>query len=107
MTNPETEATGVAGCFARLFWMLGGLALLALVSIWIYDQHSFSFRDLGFWALILSLVLVRYADIRYLHGYTAEGKPATMTHWRRYSVGLLAGALGLWLVLHGVSHFTK
>ena len=107
MTDPKTDYTPVAGCLVRLFWMFGGLMLLFFLSVSIYDHRSFSARDLGFWLVVLCLVLIRYADIRYLDGQTAEGAPATMTHWRRYSIGLLAGALGVWLILHGLSYFIK
>lgn len=107
MTEPETDRTPVAGCFSRLFWMFGGLIGLIFLSFSIYNSHSFSIRDLAFGLLVLCLVLVRYVDIRYLQGQTAEGNPATMADWRRYCVGLLSGALAAWLILHGFSHFLK
>lgn len=107
MAEPETDRTPVAGCLARLFWMVGGLIALIFLSYSIIHHHSFSIRDLGFWALILCLVLIRYLDIRYLHGQTAEGEPATMNHWRRYTIGLLSGGLGLWVILHGISYLSK
>ena len=107
MAEPETDRTPVAGCLSRLFWMFGGLIVLIFLSFSIYNQHSFSIRDLGFWLLVLALVIIRYVDIRYLHGQTAEGEPATMTNWRRYCVGLLSGSLVAWMILHGLSYFLK
>ena len=107
MAEPETDHTPVVGCLARLFWMAGGLIALIFLSYSIVQHHSFSIRDLGFWLLIIFLVMTRYLDIRYLHGQTAEGEPATMEHWRRYTLGLISGSLGLWLILHGLGHFMK
>jgi hypothetical protein len=105
MAEPETDRTPVAGCLARLFWMAGGLLALIFLSFSIFKHHAFSIRDLAFLLIVLCLVLIRYVDIRYLHGETAEGEPATMSHWRRYTIGLLSGSLGVWLVLHVLSRF--
>jgi len=51
-----------------------------------------------FWLVALALILARYIDIRYLKGETADNKPATLKHWRRYSVILLIAAGLLYLL---------
>jgi len=51
-----------------------------------------------FWLIALGLILTRYVDIRYLKGETADNKPATLKHWRRYSVILVIAAGLLYLL---------
>ncbi len=51
------------------------------------------------------LVAVRYADIRYLGGRTAEGVPATMAHWRRYVLVLMVASTAVWLTAHIIPGF--
>lgn len=45
--------------------------------------------DIIFLLFTLGLVLVRFVDIRYLKGETMDGDPATLKHWRRYTLRLL------------------
>ncbi|MCE5229246.1 hypothetical protein LLG95_06575 [bacterium] len=103
MTMPAPEHTPVAGCLTRLYWMVGGVIILIFLGYSIVAQGSPSIYDAMYWIVVLSLVLVRFADIQFMHGQTAEGKPATMSDWRRYVLGLASGALGVWLVLHGIN----
>jgi hypothetical protein len=42
-------------------------------------------------------------DIRFLHGATADNQPATISHWRRYTVTVLAASLVLWVGAHLLS----
>ena len=54
--------------------------------------------DMIFWLIAFALILARYVDIKYLKGETADNKPATLKHWRRYSVILLIAAVLLYLL---------
>ena len=47
-----------------------------------------------------ALAAVRFVDIRWLDGRTADGAPATAADLRRYVVGLVAVAAGLWVLAH-------
>ena len=51
----------------------------------------------------LALPIVRYVDIRFLSGKTADSQPATMAHWLRYTATVLGAALVLWLGAHWMS----
>jgi hypothetical protein len=42
------------------------------------------------------LIGTRYVDIVRYQGLTADGQPATMAHFRRYAIVLLATAVALW-----------
>jgi len=98
------EATG---CLLRLYWMLLGNALVVLFAYRIAEREGMiTPLDAVFWLGAASLVIVRYVDIRFLAGKTAEGKPATMKHWRRYSLHVLVLSAVLWLAVHGLGYFT-
>lgn len=94
-------ATG-AEALARLYWMFLGNIVLLFLLIFIVEKHAkmFGFLDIAYWTVVASLVLVRYADVRYLHGETGFGQPATMLHWRHYTELLALVSAVAWLLGH-------
>jgi hypothetical protein len=90
-----------AGCLARFYWMLIGNALLAVAFTFLFQKHPRfpSFLDIGCLLVVASLVLVRYIDINCFRGHTGEGTPATMKHWRTYTIVLVSGSFLVWLVI--------
>jgi hypothetical protein len=97
---------GASGIAARFFWMLIGNAVLAfsIVAIGLHKGDLFYTVDLVFWITIPVLAVVRYVDIRFLGGLTATDKPASMTHWRRYVVLLLACSGVVWAITHAANY---
>jgi hypothetical protein len=97
----NSECTSGAGCIMRLYWTLLGNGALALVFATLLLKHPKlpSLVDVACFLLVLSLVCVRYIDIRYYKGETGDGKLATLTDWRRYSVLIVLGNVCLWLVI--------
>ena len=97
----NNEYSSGAGCLIRFYWMFIGNALLAITFAFLIQKHPKlpSILDAGFLFTVISLVLVRYIDIRYFKGGTGEGSPATMGHWRRYSIVLVIGSLIVWLAV--------
>jgi hypothetical protein len=95
-----------AGVLARLFWMLFGNAILAFSAVFILHNRGgfLHTADLVFWITVAVLVLVRYLDIRFLNGLTAAGAPASMRHWIRYVVVLLAVAVVGWILAHAANY---
>jgi len=101
-TQEPPQYTNPIGCLVRMFWLVGGLPLLFIaLNVWMERKTSLSFVDPIYWGLVALLVGVRFADIKWLKGTTSEGEPSTMTHWRKYSLLLVAISLALWLVAHG------
>jgi hypothetical protein len=100
MEKDDSAVSSPAGCLVRLFWFFGGNILLVFLLISIFNRRSFTISDLGFWIVVACLIISRYVDIRYLKGQTAEGAPATMNHWRKYSAMLLAISVGVWGLTH-------
>ena len=96
----EVPLSGI-GLLARLYWLILGNALPLFLLVFIFEKRPPlpSLIDAAYLVLVVSLIIVRYIDIRFLNGNTGEGKPATMTNWRRYA--LLVGALGVgaWLLV--------
>ena len=63
--------------------------------------------DVAYWLTVASLVAVRYVDICYHGGTTAQCKPATTGHWRRYAVGIFILSLLVWLGAHGLGRLGR
>ena len=93
--------TSLLGCLIPTFWMLIGNGILALCTLAIAaGEATFGVADVFYWITVGCLLAARYADIRYFAGKTSEGKPATMAHYRRYSIILCAVAGVVWVVVH-------
>jgi hypothetical protein len=91
------SSSGCLSIFVRLTWIFG-VSLLVFGAIFIIQGKAPGLADAVFWLIALGLVLARYVDIRYLKGETSDNKPATLKHWRRYSVVLLIAAGLLYLL---------
>lgn len=79
--------------------MFGGNGLLAYMVFYVihHPSRSVMIPGLMYAGTLIAMIVVRYVDIRFLNGETAEGKPATLAHWRQYSVILIAVALIVWI----------
>jgi len=96
------------GCLLRVYWMLLGNAVVALFAYGIMQKGgALTEIDIFYWLGAASLVIARYADIRFLGGTTADGDPATMKHWQRYSLRAFAAFVILWLVVHGLGYLSR
>ena len=95
-TKPESSS-GCLSIVVRLTWIFG-VSLLVFGAIFIMQGNAPGLADIIFWLIALGLILARYVDIKYLKGETADNKPATLKHWRRYSVILLIAAGLLYLL---------
>jgi hypothetical protein len=107
MTEPTTATPSkqdtMTGCLLRLMWMFGGNMVLFFLAIAIAQSDGWqpTWRDAAFVAVVVALIAVRFVDIRLFEGKDTEGKEqATMIHWRRYAVLLIAVAAGLLLLAH-------
>ena len=111
-SDSEQSATAsqqsAAGCLARLFWTIGGNAALVFRAIFIAQGPSgFSLYDLAYWGVALLLVATRYVDITRFDGTTADGEPATLSHWRRYTAAVLGIGAAVWAVAHLASFLVR
>jgi hypothetical protein len=93
------------GCLLRIYWMMLGNVFVAIAAYKIVQSEGeLAIVDLVYWLFVVSLIMVRYVDIRLLRGCTSEGQPATMRDWQGYSLRVLAISATLWLVAHGLSY---
>ena len=91
MEELSEKPLGGSGCLFRLYWLFGGNIILLFLIVFIVDKHfKFpSWHDLAYWITVITLLAVRYIDVRYMLGETAEGKPAYISDFRRYTLILL------------------
>jgi len=104
LNTQESPSSGLPGCLTRIAWFFGGYAVLFILSAKIVVDRSPlpSFRDAAFLLVAVAIIVLRYVDIHHFHGDTADGKPATMRHWKRYSILVAIGSLLLWLATRGI-----
>ena len=96
--QPQSEPTGCLPVVLRIIWMgLGNLALFISAAL-VAEGTVPVVMDIVFFAVAISLIVVRYVDITKFKGQTSDGEPATIAHWRRYSVVLALLAVGLWVL---------
>lgn len=98
----ESYVSG-AGCAVRLSWLIVGPVVVAVAVAVLASQEDIS--AIGgssvYWGAVLAMLVLRYVDVAKYDGLTAEGEPASMTHFRRYAlrVGVTSAmlyGLALW-----------
>ena len=94
------------GFLARFWWMFFGNMFLAFSLIFLLFNKGDFFHpaDWAFWITVGTLIALRYVDIQFCNGQTATGRRASLADWTRYSVVLLAGAVGLWGIAHALNY---
>ena len=87
-------------CFPRLVWLIFGPMILLALTVIIAERRGgwFGPASLGFLIVLGVTVLARWLDFRSGHGKTAEGKPATIAHFRRYVLTMLSVGVIVWFV---------
>jgi hypothetical protein len=104
--QPTEKYDSMLGPMARLFWMLVGNAILFFLTIFILLNQGkmFNAADVVFWITVAVLVLTRYFDIKLLDGLTVTDKPASMAHWRKYTIFLLICSTAVWVLSHAINY---
>ena len=113
MSAPANQTTdkqrGVLAILARIFWMfLGNFALMiCAVTILIGEGGSTRIPDIIFWCVVPAMIIVRFLDIKFLDGQTVTDKPATLVHWRKYTILLVICAAIIWSAVRAAAHLFK
>lgn len=104
-SDTSQALSSLTALFLRTWWMLFGNAALAVVlALMALRRNELPWLlDAAFVALVASLVVARFADIRYCGGATAEGARATMAHFRSYAWRLVAGSAAGWGVANALA----
>jgi hypothetical protein len=88
---PERSKEGL-GCLpavTRLFWIFAGTITLIYCFVYIILRKATLAVYLIYILTTISLVVVRFIDIKFLKGEKMNGEPASLSHWRRYALLLL------------------
>lgn len=98
----ESNSTSGYALLGRLFWMFIGPAILFLLAIGMVRDGGgwFTAKDIAFLVVLGGLILGRLVEFREGDPRTATGEPATQSHFRRYSAGVLVIGLGAWMVVN-------
>jgi hypothetical protein len=93
--------------FLRLYWLLGAVMIVPALAVNIAINSSSGARlpHVLYGVAALSMPLVRFVDIRFFRGQTIDCKPATMSHWVRYSLGVAGLSLAGWVAVALISRF--
>jgi hypothetical protein len=97
----------IPAALIRLYWFLIGNVLLVILAVITGSQSkkAILFPSVMYWAVVVSLMVTRYIDIRYGKDSTADGQPFTLRHWVRYSVFILILSSGMWGVAILAAYF--
>lgn len=97
----EEQATSNVGFFARLYWIMFGVAALFFSWALILKRGNvFSNADAIYWCLAASILIVRYLDIKFCQGTDSSGDKMTTKGWWCY-VALFSGiTLAGWIIAH-------
>ncbi len=107
-TYPTNDKRGGGlSLLVRLFWMVIGNFILFFMAAGICasEKKGLDLKDAVYWIAAILLALTRYIDIKYLGGLTAQGAPASMTHWYRYVAGLIICGGLIWGLAHAANYF--
>lgn len=106
MTEPlkpiSNEYTPVTGIVLRIYWIaLAHAAALIVTFEMVLSslQHSL-LLNLALALIFISAIVVRYLDIRYCNGETADCKKATMSDWRSWAIKVLAIYIAVFILIH-------
>jgi hypothetical protein len=105
----ETTPTNPASVLLRIFWLLAGYIVIAILALFISQSEGttmLSLMDPALWLVAALMIAARYVDITRYGGATSDGQPATLVHWRRYALLVLAVAAVSWLGAHAVQLYS-
>ncbi len=103
MENQRSETTPTpAGCLLRMVWMAAGngALYLSLVMIGVSRAPLPSHLDVIAALAVVLMIGARRFDITHFQGRTVSDEPATLAHWRRYALSVVAIAALAWLLAH-------
>ncbi len=86
-----------AGCAVRVLWLIGGPVAVAFTAAVLARHETSNVFVVAavFWGSVLAMLGLRYLDVTRLGGLTADGEPATLAHFRRYSLTVAVTAVAL------------
>jgi len=109
--QPPVVYSSEASCLLRLYWILLGNALLAILLAYLIQKHPPfpSPLDAAYLFSLASVLAARYIDIRHMKGETRDGGSlATMSDWRKYAALIVACSASTWVAVRvAIALFVK
>ena len=93
------ESQGCLGVLLRLFWMVGGVAILIFAGLDMVLKNHGASTIVLYWLTVVAIIVARFVEIRFFRGQTLDGKPATMRHWIRHIALLLVSSGVFFMVI--------
>jgi len=106
-SNLNSSQNSAIGLLARIYWFFIGNIFLFMLSLKIAmgEINDAFVGNLLFGITVVTLIFVRFIDIKFLNGQTAESEPATMTDWRRYTLKLIMISIAILVLANLSNHF--
>jgi len=88
----------------RFSWLLVGNVILFFLASSIVVNKAGITSDYAYWITVVALIGIRLLDIKKFAGETADFEPATMVHWRKYTIKLILLALLVYILAKGLAY---
>jgi hypothetical protein len=91
----------------RLYWFAIGPMLLILLLLGVINDepHRRIYYSLAYLIVLAGLPLSRWLDLRGGQAQTADGHPATWTHFRKYAILAVTIGVAVLLVVHAALYW--
>ena len=100
----STQSASGWKTLVRFSWLVIGNIVLYFLAFSILMGKSDKTSDIAYWSTLVAMIGLRLLDIKLLGGETADYKPATMAHWRKYSIKLILFSLLVFILVKGLAH---
>ncbi len=86
-SGSNQSSQNLLGTLARLYWMLFGNLALLFTGFGIARSDNALYLSIFYFLILITLISVRYADVKFLNGQLADvSGPATIHDWEKYSI---------------------
>ncbi len=87
--------------------MMIGPIILAGMAWWVVRTGNgwLTAADAGFLIILAAIILARWLEFQGGHAQTADGQPATRSHWQRFLLGATTIGLSVWAVANILGNY--
>lgn len=96
------ERKGCLTLLVRMSWLEVGPIVLVWLALTM-ARGANVLRELSFFAVTATIIVLRYLDRTVFTGQTADGKPDTPEAWSRFTMGMIAASTGVWALARFVA----
>jgi len=88
----------------RFSWLLIGNVILFFLAVSMVVNKAGITCDYAYWITVVALIGIRLLDIKKFAGETTDFEPATIVHWRKYTIKLILFALLVYILAKGLTY---